>query len=201
MVEGGGLRVTGHQEQLGEAFDAVLAGARAGAPWAFERLYHHLAPAVTGYARLQGVPDPDDVASEVFLGVFRGIGGFAGDEDSFRSWVFRIAHRRIVDDRRRRARRPVDLVEDPPDGPEPDHHNDPADLALRNLASERVLRLCDQLVPDQRAVLLLRLVGDLTVDQVADALDKSPGAVKQLQRRGLGAIKRLLAREGVSHQR
>ena len=52
-------------------------------------------------------------------------------------------------------------------------------------------------MPDQRDVLLLRILGDLTVDQVADVLGKSAGAVKQLQRRGLEAIRRLSAREGV----
>lgn len=185
-----------NQQRLGEAFDAVLTGAQAGAPWAFDRLYRWLAPAVTGYCRLQGTPEPDDVASEVFLGVFRGIDGFAGDEDGFRSWVFQIAHRRIVDDRRRRGRRHEDPTGgDTEDRPAP---GDAASEAERSMADERVRRLCDQLVPDQRAVLLLRLVGDLTVEQVAEALEKSPGAVKQLQRRGLAAIRRILDHEGAS---
>ena len=46
------------------------------------------------------------------------------------------------------------------------------------------------LVPDQRDVLLLRVVADLTVEQIAVALNKTPGAVKQLQRRGLEALRR-----------
>jgi RNA polymerase sigma-70 factor (ECF subfamily) len=50
----------------------------------------------------------------------------------------------------------------------------------------------DQLLPDQRDVLVLRVFGDLTVEQVAQALGKSPGAVKQLQRRGLLALKQSL---------
>jgi RNA polymerase sigma-70 factor (ECF subfamily) len=45
--------------------------------------------------------------------------------------------------------------------------------------------------------LLLRVLGDLTVEEVAQAVDKSPGAVKALQRRGLATIKRTLAEEGV----
>lgn len=184
-------------DRLGHAFDGVLTAAQAGAPWAFERLYRWLAPAVTGYCRLQGVPDPDDVASEVFIGVFRNLAAFSGDEEGFRSWVFRIAHRRIIDDRRSRGRRPTDLLGDAEalDRPAP---GDAASEADRALADERVRRLCDQLVPEQRAVLLLRLVADLTVEQVAEALDKSPGAVKQLQRRGLAAVQRLLDTEGAA---
>ena len=44
---------------------------------------------------------------------------------------------------------------------------------------------------------MLRILGDLTVDQVAEVLGKSPGAVKQLQRRAFAAIRRLVEREGV----
>src|SRR3954452_23105418 len=98
-TEGGPMRT-------GLPFDDVLAAAQAGAAWAFETLYPDLSPAVTGYLRLHGAPEPDDLASETFLGVFRGLSGFAGDEDALRSWVFTIAHRRLVDDWRRRSRRP-----------------------------------------------------------------------------------------------
>ena len=51
--------------------------------------------------------------------------------------------------------------------------------------------VCAQLAPDQRDVVLLRILGDLTVEQVAEMLGKTPGAVKQLQRRGLEAIRRI----------
>jgi RNA polymerase sigma-70 factor (ECF subfamily) len=60
-----------------------------------------------------------------------------------------------------------------------------------------VRRIIDRLAPEQRDVLLLRVLGDLTVEEVARAVGKSPGAVKALQRRGLSAIKRTLAEEGV----
>ena len=50
----------------------------------------------------------------------------------------------------------------------------------------------------QRAVLLLRVIGDLSVDEVARAIGKRPGAVKQLQRRGLAAAQRQLAERGVT---
>ena len=43
----------------------------------------------------------------------------------------------------------------------------------------------DALAPDQRAVILLRIIGDLTIEEIARAVGKRPGAVKALQRRGL----------------
>jgi RNA polymerase sigma-70 factor (ECF subfamily) len=75
--------------------------------------------------------------------------------------------------------------------------DDVEDEASRSVADERVRRLCESLVPDQRDVLLLRLLGGLTVDEVAATLGKTSGAVKALQRRGYGAISRRLQREGV----
>src|SRR5689334_14091513 len=76
--------------RTGLPFDDVLAAAQAGAAWAFEVLYRDLAPAVTGYLRLHGAAEPDDLASETFIGVFTGLRKFSGDEDGLRAWVFTI---------------------------------------------------------------------------------------------------------------
>ncbi|WP_053208241.1 RNA polymerase sigma factor [Jiangella muralis] len=165
-------------------FDA----ARAGAPWAFERLYTDLAPVVTGYLRLQGAAEPDDLTSEVFLGVFAGLASFEGTEPQFRSWVFTIAHRRLIDERRRVARRPSEPTDDPAtlDGPGGDAEAE----AIDALGLRRVYELCATLSAEQREVVLLRVVGDLTVEQVAQTVGRSVGAVKALQRRGLTALRK-----------
>jgi RNA polymerase sigma factor (sigma-70 family) len=182
-------------DRFGEGFDAVLAAAQAGAGWAFERLWRTFAPSVTGYLRLQGAAEPDDVANEVFLGAFRALSNFSGDEAAFRSWLFTIAHRRLLDARRRAARRP------PPQSlQEGDDHVGSAAApeveVMRRMAEDRVRSLCTQLLPDQRDVLLLRLVGGFTVEEVAATLGKSAAAVKALQRRGLVALRSILEREG-----
>jgi RNA polymerase sigma factor (sigma-70 family) len=177
----------------GLPFDDVLSAARAGAAWAFEVLYRDLSPAVTGYLRLHGAAEPDDLASETFIGVFTGLAGFAGDEDGLRAWVFTIAHRRLVDDWRRRSRRPQ-AVEDPQDL-SGQAGGDVEDDALTRLGAETVQRLCGELPADQRSVLLLRILADLTVDQVARVLGRSVPSVKALQRRGLRTLRERLERE------
>ena len=89
---------------------------------------------------MQGAADPDDLVSEVFLAVFRGIASFSGDEAGFRSWVFVIAHRRLQDSRRRRARRPqTSDAEAASAGPAA---SSAEDEALRDLATDRVHALC-----------------------------------------------------------
>lgn len=172
----------------------MLEAVRLGEPWAFDRIFRTLAPVVTAYLGAQGSVEPDDLTSEVFLGVLRNIGSFRGDEAGFRSWVFTIAHRRLTDERRRISRRPtIEPLTAAPDRPAPD---DVEDTVVRSLGTERVRAMCELLGPDQRNVLLLRLIAGLTVDEVAAVLDKTSGAVKALQRRGLRAIGAMLEREG-----
>lgn len=186
---------------IGSAFDDVLVAAQAGAAWAFETLYRDLAPAVTGYLRLHGAAEPDDLASETFLGVFTGLSGFRGDEAGLRSWVFTIAHRRLLDDWRRRSRRPQP-ADDP--GDLASHvGGDVEDDALARIGADDVRRLCGTLPADQRSVLLLRILADLTVEQVAGVLGRSVGAVKALQRRGLRTLRERLetAPEEISPER
>ena len=171
----------------GLAFDDVLSAAQAGAAWAFEVLYRDLAPAVTGYLRLHGAAEPDDLASETFIGVFTGLAKFSGDEAGLRGWVFTIAHRRLLDDWRRRSRRPQ-LADDPGDlsvhvG------GDVEDDVLTRIGADTVQELCGLLPEDQRSVLLLRILADLTIEQVAQAMNRSVGATKALQRRGLRTLR------------
>jgi len=177
------------------AFSDVLSAAQANAGWAFQRLFDELARPVAGYLRAQGGREPDDLANEVFLGVFSGIGSFEGSEAKFRSWVFTIAHHRLIDERRRLGRRPT-MADDEPDASL--WGGDAEDDALRSTGTERVRDLLGGLPPDQRDVLLLRILADLTVDQTAEALNKTPGAVKALQRRGLAALRKEISTQGVS---
>jgi RNA polymerase sigma-70 factor (ECF subfamily) len=175
-------------------FPEVLEAARRGVPHAFERLYADLAPAVAGYLRVQRALEPEDLTSEVFLGVFRGLGTFHGTEQQFRSWVFTIAHRRLQDERRRLSRQPhLAEMETETTLPAGDVERE----ALEALGEQWVIGLCARLSADQRTVLLLRVVADLTADEVARITGKTVGAVKALQRRALDALRKKLAREGV----
>ena len=177
---------------LGEAFEGILAAARTGEAWAYTRLFEWLARPVAAYLRGAGVEDPDGAANEVFLRVFGGIERFDGTESRFRSWVFAIAHNLIVDERRRRSRRPRQTPLDDEGGVVPGADTE----AMAALGDERIRRLLDGLAPDQRDVVLLRIVADLSIEDTAAALGKRPGAVKSLQHRALAALRRQLDREG-----
>jgi RNA polymerase sigma factor (sigma-70 family) len=182
---------------IGDSFAELLEAARRGSERALERLYRDLAPGVVGYLRGHGSAEAEDVASDVFVAVVRGLPRFRGDERAFRSWVFAITHRRLMDERRRLARRghrPVDPavlsahLEDALVG-------DSEDEAIGRLEGASILRT---LTPDQRAVILLRVLADLPVAEVARILGKPEGAVKALQRRAVATLARQVEREGVS---
>jgi RNA polymerase sigma factor (sigma-70 family) len=179
-----------------ERFSSLIASARRGSNAAWQELYDGLAPTVLGYLRSNRAPDPEDVLSEVFLQVARDIAAFDGDEGGFRSWVFTIAHHRLIDARRHFARRPVELQPEPPDPG--GYAEDAAQQALDLIGTKEVHRILASLSDEQRAVLLLRVIGDLSIEDVATVVGKRPGAVKALQRRGLAAVKRELARTGVT---
>jgi RNA polymerase sigma-70 factor (ECF subfamily) len=143
---------------------------------------------VYGYLRAQGAVEPEDLTSEVFLRVFDRLSQFSGDEANFRSWLFTIAHRILVDEARRRQRRPrttaLSLAA------ESFAAGDVEREALANVGAEWADELLSSLPPDQRAVLALRVTADLSLEQVAAILDKRVGAVKSLQHRALAALRR-----------
>lgn len=148
-----------------------------------EEVYRALAPAVLGYLRAQRAPDPEDILGEVFLQVARDLHRFEGDDAARRRWVFAIAHNRLLDARRRAARRPRlggEAVPESTGRPLPE----PLDPAL--------VAALAQLTPDQREVVVLRFVADLSLDDVARLTRRRVGAVKALQHRGLEMLERLL---------
>jgi RNA polymerase sigma factor (sigma-70 family) len=146
---------------------------------------------VLGYLRARGAAEAEDLLEEVFLQLVRDLARFEGNERDFRAWVFTIAHNRLVDERRRRGRRPIEpaaeeVIESA--GPRGDAEAE----ALDRIATDDVRRIIACLSPDQQSVLLLRIIGDLTIEEVARVLGKRQGAVKALQRRGLAALRREL---------
>jgi RNA polymerase sigma-70 factor (ECF subfamily) len=173
--------------------DDAVAAARAGDPAAFGLLWRELSPRVAAYLRSHGVADAEDVTSDVFLAVFRQMERFSGAGAAFRALVFTVAHRRQVDWHRQRTRRGTWLGLDEagvdPAGPSAES------AALGLLADEHVLAVLATLTPDQRSVLALRVVADLSLEETAAVLGKDLGAVKSLQHRALSRLRRKLSPE------
>jgi RNA polymerase sigma-70 factor (ECF subfamily) len=180
---------------IGDGFDGTLVRARAGDELAWAALYDDLAGPLLGYLRGRGAPEPEDQLGETFLQVARDLDHFEGDEAGFRSWVFTIAHRRLLDAARSRRRRPVvplpteqlvPVVEAFASGV------DGEDVAGRFGDRDLLAHLLAHLTDEQRDELLLRYVADLDTATVGELTGRSANAVAALTLRALTALRALL---------
>ena len=180
-----------HPEDAGrdDAFTATLAAARQGSPVAARTLYDSLGGRVCAYLGFHGAPDAEDLTSEVFLRVFRSLDQFTGSERAFRAWVFTIARRVLIDEHRRAQRRPVTVRLAAPIT-ESVTGGDVEAEAMAGVERDGVAALLASLTPEQREVVALRIIADLSIDHVAEILGKEPGTVKALQHRGIAALRR-----------
>jgi RNA polymerase sigma-70 factor (ECF subfamily) len=174
----------------------VMAAARKGDGTAFRTIYQELAPIVLGYPRSHGVPDPEAVTSDIFVSVLQRMDRLVGGVAGLRTFVMSVAHARYVDEARRRRRQPRAAAYDAT--LDPRITGSAEDEALAYVGAASILVLLQSLPTDQREVLSLRFVADIAIDDVAAIIGRSPGAVKQLQRRGLLALRRLLAEQAVT---
>jgi RNA polymerase sigma factor (sigma-70 family) len=179
-------------------FDLVLSAAREGDEEALADLYRSIYPRFVRYAGAVDPSSAEDVAADAWLDVARSLGRFRGDESDFRAWAFTIVRRRMLDLRRRGVRRRTDPV-DPLDLIATGDVGNVEDEAVVSLeASWAIDLITSALTRDQADVVLLRILADLSVDQVAELLDKRPGTVRVIQHRALRRLAEALRRERVT---
>lgn len=163
--------------------DAVVDAAGRGDRDSVEAVYRALAPRVQGYLRGRGVEDPEGLTNEVFIAVLPRLADLRGGAAGLRTLVFSVAHARAVDEHRRRSRWGLTASYEPELDP---RLADSAEtVVMGGVATEQVSELLEELGEEQRAVIMLRVLAGLSLEETATVLDKSIGSVKQLQRRGL----------------
>jgi len=163
----------------------------------FGAAYRSFAGPVQGYLRARGVDDPEAVTQDVFLAFYPKIGALTGGLQGAKSLLFSIAHARMVDYYRRLERRP----QLSPYDPEQDARTTPSAEEHAVELQGGAAAMLDGLSEEHQEVLALRVVADLSIEQVADIMGKSTGAVKQLQRRALHNLKaQTLQRNQANHE-
>lgn len=173
-----------------------MTAAQQGDESAFSALWRDANPALLRYLRVIAPEAAEDVAAETWLSVIRGLPRFRGAEDAWRAWLFTTARRRVVDDGRRRSRRPESPVAEVAAGEVP-RTADAADLALENLATRDAIAAVASLPPLQAEVIMLRVVAGLDTEAVAQLVGRTPGAVRVAAHRGLRRLAGTLAQTGV----
>ncbi|MDA8261544.1 MAG: RNA polymerase sigma factor [Actinomycetota bacterium] len=154
---------------------------------AITELYRHFNPALLRFLKGRVPSAAEDVASEVWVSVAKGLAAFQGDDRDFRAWLFATARRRSIDHLRRIGRRPrIKQMESSEElaalVSEPSHAGEQLEV------DEAVRELVAGLSQEQAEILLLRVVAGLSSEEVAQIVGKSEGTVRVIQHR---AIKRL----------
>jgi RNA polymerase sigma-70 factor, ECF subfamily len=149
----------------------------------FERVYAYVA------RRVRDRDAAEDLTAEVFHKALRHLPRFKWTGAPFVTWLFRIAANTIADRMKHAARESGvanlnDLGETPP-------------IDLEEIEQHALLfRLVTELPEDQRRVIMMRFADDKSIRDIAGEIQRSEGAVKQLQFRGLESLR---ARLGVRH--
>jgi len=186
---------------LGAQFDDALAAARGGVGWGLAALYRDLQPALLRYLSGQEPAEADDLASETWIDVAAGLTRFRGGEADLRRWVFTIARRRLCDLRRRRGRRgaaplPPETLERPTG---PGYPGDPEATVVESISASAAVARIKRLLPAAQAeVVLLRVVGGLSVEDVAAIVGKRPGTIRVIQHRALRRLAAALSDDTVT---
>lgn len=181
---------------LSHGFESVLDAAKFGAEWAWAALYGEIAGPVMGFFRSRGVADPEEAAGDVFFELARGLIDFEGDEESFTTFVFAIAYKRLlVENCYPHQRSRTVLADQVLDRLRGDVEVIGAVAATE--VPEEVRRAFETLTPEQRDVLSLRIVAGLSVDQVAKVLNRGAKTVRALQTRGMARVRAQIPHEGV----
>jgi RNA polymerase sigma-70 factor (ECF subfamily) len=140
------------------------------------------------YARVKDVAVAEDLTAQVFLKALEGLENYQSTGAPFRAWLYRIAHARTIDYWRQQQRRREVLLVDTMPAKDPL----PEEIVVAKSEWDTAVDLLFQLTDDQRDVIILRFIEEMSLAEAAETLDKTVGAVKALQHRALASLARLL---------
>lgn len=143
------------------------------------------------YLRIGDQAEAEDIAGEVFLKALQSLKSYEERGVPIRAWLFRIARNLVIDHFRKKQKQktvPIDDVEI-------EGGINPAVVAERIVELERVIKAMDQLTPEQKEVLGLRFFGGLSSREAGQVLNKSDGAVREMQRAAIEKLRNFLSKD------
>ena len=152
-------------------------------------LYRRHRPAILRYtqARVYDWQEAQDLTGEIFLRMVAHLPQYQNTGAPFTAWLFRIAHNMIITHRQKESRIPLVAISHADNSSRPE--DNPALLVENEIEMDWVWRGLQQLDEVQRDVIILRFLIGLSLQEAAHALDKSVGAIKTLQHRGILALR------------
>ena len=163
-------------------------------PDALKALHERFYETVARYIQFK-VGNPrtvEDLCGDVFVRILEGLQQGRGWRESPQGWIMGIA-RNVVADFYRRRERMTEVALNP--NLTSSRQTDPTYHALQNETHRQLKAAIDQLTEEQRDVILMRFMEGVDIKSVANAINKSPGAVKGLQYRAMKALAEIMENE------
>jgi RNA polymerase sigma-70 factor (ECF subfamily) len=179
----------------------LIHAAQQGDEHAFGALYDAYADTIYRHIfyRVNSPETAQDLTSEVFLRMVEGLPGYEDRGLPFMSWLYRIAHARLVDYYQQSKRMGESLDIESVDLTMGADMEDDLDGALMSThRQQRVREALRLLTNEQQQVLILRFLEGYNLQKTAGILGKTVGAVKVMQHRALQALNRMLVEQGVT---
>ncbi|HEY2851617.1 MAG TPA: sigma-70 family RNA polymerase sigma factor [Gemmatimonadaceae bacterium] len=129
--------------------------------------------------------DVDDLVQDTFVRAFQSLDGFRGDS-SFRTWLFTIERRLLLDRRRAEKRRPSPVEVQEGDAAT---EYDALDSMVAGEAAGRVQQAMKRLSPTQREVFALRVAQGLSYKEIAELVGTTEGAARVHYHNAMRAVK------------
>lgn len=143
------------------------------------------------YYKVGNFAESQDLTGQTFLKAFENIDSYEVRDVAFSSWLYRIAHNLVVDYFRKESKRENVPIDQQP--PTPSNRGNPVDVVMAEMDSERLYQAMQKLTHNQREVLVLKFIDNLSNNQVSEIMGISVGAVKSTQKRGLLSLNRILS--------
>ena len=175
-----------------ERLIALVELARQGDKEAFGLLYDHYQASVYRflYYRTRSQTLAEDLTSETFFRALRSMNNFRWQGKDFGAWLMTIA-RNLTTDHFKAGRTRLEMTTEDMT-PHDDATDGPEDEVLAGLTNEVLLTALTELPTEQRECLIMRFLQGMSIAETAKALDRSDGAVKQLQLRGVRNLAKLM---------
>ena len=175
-----------------ERMIALVELARGGDKDAFGLLYdhHHVSVYRFLFYRTRSQTLAEDLTSETFFRALRSMNNFRWQGRDFGAWLMTIA-RNLATDHFKAGRTRLELTTEDM-SPHDDATEGPESAVLAGLTNEVLLTALTELPTEQRECLIMRFLQGMSIAETALALDRTNGAVKQLQLRGVRHLAKLL---------
>lgn len=174
-----------------EEENKLIKKAQKGESECFGRLYDHYIPQIYRFVLMKTNhrQEAEDLVHEVFLSAWQNLDSYSPQGFPFSSWLYQIARNKVID--HYRLKKPTTQIENVDENAvkilSAVEHNLDTDLDLK-LVHEAL----SQLTPDQKDVIVMKFIEDLSHQEIATAMNRSEGAVRLLQHRAVNTLKDLL---------